>query len=96
MIYARGSNPTYTHTDRDNFSMDEYPNNVWVLEDNSDATTWASNNSLTIITKAEGQAFVDSAMATRQAEYDSATTEEKTITQAGRWLGGRPKDIVLP
>jgi len=96
MIYARGDHPTYTHTDRDNFTMEEYPNNVWVLEDNSDASTWVSANSMSTITKAEGQAFVDSIVATSQANYDAATTEEKTIIHAGFWLFGRPTDIVLP
>ena len=99
MIYARGTNVTYTHTDRGNFTMRRYPNDVWVLQDNSDASTWASNNNLTVITKAEAQSFVDSIIATSQADYDDyamTITEEKTITQAGRWLGGRPTDIVLP
>ena len=95
MIYASGTLQSLSHTDRGNFTIEGFPGNVYVLQDNSAASTWVSANSMSTITKSAAQTLVNNAMATVRAEYDAASTEEKTITDAGKWFV-RPQDIVLP
>ena len=68
------------HEDRRQFTIEGFPGNVWVTEDNVYADRWIARHSATAKTKSEAQAIVD-----------GETSAEK-ITR----LGAKPADITLP
>ena len=83
MIYAKGNSiPSYTDDNKSNFTMQYYAvvnTNVFILQDNSDASTWVSSNSLTSISKSDAQALINARVTQSQNEYDAMSTNDRLI-----------------
>tara|TARA_R100001086_G_C11729355_1_gene229233 strand:- start:365 stop:658 length:294 start_codon:yes stop_codon:yes gene_type:complete len=97
MIYANGSldinGTTYSTSDGIKFQLVMYPNSVFVLTDNSDASAWISAKGLTSISKSAAQALVDTSTSNAQSRWDALSDEEKLVDYGGR---PRPQAVVLP
>ena len=63
MIYAKGNSvPNYSDDNKATFTMQYYAvvnTNVFILQDNSDASTWVSSNSLISISKSDAQILIN-------------------------------------
>jgi len=75
----------FTHQDREDFFLAEYPGNIWVTDDNEKASAWMLRINGAYKTKEAAQASVDSVISDWQSWWDSDS-------------GGlpRPSDIILP
>ena len=77
------------HEDRSQFTIEGFPGNVWVTEDNVYADRWIGRHGAVAKTKSQAQAIVDSEIDDAQAVYDALSEEKKA-------LQSRPTDITLP
>jgi len=77
------------HEDRKQFTIEGFPGNVWVTEDNVYADRWIGRHGAVAKTKSQAQAIVDSEIDDAQAVYDALSEEKKA-------LQSRPTDITLP
>jgi hypothetical protein len=83
MLYAKGDSiPNYSDDNKSNFTMQYYvlvDTNLFILQDNSDASTWISSNSLISISKSDAQTLVNAKVSQSQGEYDAMSTDDKLI-----------------
>ena len=83
MIYAKGNSiPNYSDANKANFTMQYYEvvnTNVFVLQDNSAASTWVSSNSLTSISQSDAQTLINAKVTVSQNEYDAMSTNDRLI-----------------
>ena len=79
----------FTHQDRLNFFLRDYPGDVWVVENNEKGALWLAEKNGVEKTKAEAQAIVTAEVEAAQAAWDALSDEEKAIRD-------RPSDVTLP
>ncbi len=83
MIYAKGNSiPSYSDDNKANFTMQYYKvvnTNVFILQDNSAASTWVSSNSLTSISKSDAQTLINAKVTETQNAYDAMSTADRLI-----------------
>tara|TARA_Y100000004_G_C8929294_1_gene419171 strand:- start:987 stop:1277 length:291 start_codon:yes stop_codon:yes gene_type:complete len=90
-IANRKQNNFITHQDKSNgLDIQGFPGDVYVVEDNSAGTTWATRVGATEKTKSECQTLVNSKMTEIQTTYDSM---DSTYTD---YPHERPSSITLP
>ena len=83
MIYAKGNTvPNYSDDNKATFTMQYYAvvnTNVFILQDNSDASTWVSSNSLISISKSDAQILINAKVTESQNEYDAMSINDRLI-----------------
>ena len=83
MIYAKGNSvPNYSDDNKATFTMQYYAvvnTNVFILQDNSDASTWVSSNSLISISKSDAQILINAKVTESQNEYDVMSINDRLI-----------------
>jgi len=84
------------HEDRMQFTIEGFPGNVWVTEDNVYADRWIARHSATAKTKSEAQAIVDSEIDDAQDTWDNDNVDGETSAEKIQRLGAKPADITLP
>jgi hypothetical protein len=75
----------FTTTDRNNFFLAGFPENIWVVGDNEFGNAWIQKVNGVEKTKEEAQAILDAFTLKAQQEWDASPTEEE-----------RPTNIILP
>ena len=84
------------HEDRRQFTIEGFPGNVWVTEDNVYADRWIARHSATVKTKSEAQANVDGVIDDTQDAWDNNKVDGETSAEKIARLGSKPTDITLP
>ena len=84
------------HEDRKQFTIEGFPGNVWVTEDNIYANRWIARHSATAKTKSEAQAIVDGVIDDAQDTWDNDNVDGETSAEKITRLGAKPAHITLP
>ena len=84
------------HEDRKQFTIEGFPGNVWVTEDNVYADRWIGRHSATVKTKAEAQTIVTDIINDLQDTWDNDNVSGETSAEKITRLGSKPIDITLP
>ena len=84
------------HEDRRQFTIEVFPGNVWVTDDNVYADRWIARHSATAKTKSEAQAIVDGVIDDAQDTWDNDNVDGETSAEKITRLGNKPTDITLP
>ena len=84
------------HEDRRQFTIEGFPGNVWVTEDNVYADRWIGRHGATVKTKSQAQAIVDGVIDDAQDAWDNNNVDGETSAEKIDRLGGKPTDITLP
>ena len=80
-----------TPSEAGEFSVQQFPGNVYVCADCAASIAWVSKVSGTVKTLSEAQTIVDTQIAALQAAWDAQTSEEKENPS-----NPRPTAITLP
>ena len=84
------------HEDRNQFTIEGFPGNVWVTEDNVYADRWIARHSAVAKTKSQAQTIVTDIVNDAQDTWDNDNVDGETSAEKITRLGNKPADITLP
>ena len=84
------------HEDRSQFTIEGFPGNVWVTEDNVYADRWIARHGAVVKTKSQAQTIVTDIINDLQDTWDNDNESGETSSEKITRLGNKPADITLP
>ena len=84
------------HEDRRQFTIEGFPGDVWVTDDNIYAERWISRVGGAEKTKSQAQTIVTDIVDDAQDAWDNDNVDGETSAEKIIRLGAKPTDITLP